>query len=89
VDEAARTSGAEVDRQREPEDIRRDIAEAREELGDTVEALAARTDVKAHAQEKVEEIKQEARAKKVPLAAIGALVAALVVWRLIARRSDD
>jgi hypothetical protein len=88
VDEATRTSGPEVDGQREPEEIRRDIEETRDELGDTVEALAAKTDVKAHAQEKADEVKQRAGEKKVPLAAVGALVAAFVAWRLIARRND-
>ena len=88
MDEATRTSGPEVNGQREPEEIRRDIEETREELGDTVEALAAKTDVKAHAQEKVEDVKQQARANRVPLAAIGAAVVALVAWRLIARRRD-
>ena len=90
MDEATRTSGPEVENeQREPQEIRRDIAETRDELGDTVEALAAKTDVKAHAREKAEEIKQEAREKRVPIAAIGAAVVALIAWRVIARRRDD
>ena len=89
MDEATRTSGPAVDGQRDPEEIRRDIEETREELGDTVEQLAAKTDVKAHAQEKVDDVKQQARDKQVPLAAIGAALVALVAWRLIARRRDD
>ena len=88
MDEATRTSGPAVDGQREPEEIRRDIEGTREELGDTVEALAAKTDVKAHAHEKVEDVKQQARDNTVPLAAIGAAVVALVAWRLISRRRD-
>ena len=46
-----------------PEAIRADIEETREELGDTVEALAAKSDVKARAEDKLEGVKQDARAK--------------------------
>jgi len=46
-----------------PEALRADIEETRAELGDTVEALAAKTDVKARAEDRVEGIKQDARAK--------------------------
>jgi uncharacterized protein YdbL (DUF1318 family) len=48
---------------RTPEQIRADIARTREEVGDTVEALAAKTDVKAQARERVEEVKGNLRAK--------------------------
>jgi uncharacterized protein YdbL (DUF1318 family) len=48
---------------RTPEEIRADIDQTREEVGDTVEALAAKTDVKAQARERVEEIKGNVRAK--------------------------
>jgi uncharacterized protein YdbL (DUF1318 family) len=48
---------------RSPEEIRADIDQTREEVGDTVEALAAKTDVKAQARAKVDEIKGNARAK--------------------------
>ena len=37
--------------------LRAEIEEVREDLGDTVEALAAKTDVKTRAQEKAEELK--------------------------------
>src|SRR5204863_2291006 len=51
--------GARVaDDQRSPEEIRREIEETRQELGDTAAALAAKTDVKSRAKEKVEDIKQ-------------------------------
>jgi hypothetical protein len=46
---------------RSPEEIRRDIEQTREEVGDTVEALAAKTDVKAQAHARVEEIKANVR----------------------------
>jgi hypothetical protein len=48
---------------RSPEEIRADIEQTREEVGDTVEALAAKTDVKAQARERIEEIKGNVRAK--------------------------
>ena len=44
--------------ERTPEQIEADIDKTREELGDTVEALAAKTDVKARAKEKVTETKE-------------------------------
>ena len=62
MDEATRTSGPEVEaeqEQRSPEEIRADIEETREDLGDTVEALAAKTDVKGQAKAKVESIKEK------------------------------
>jgi hypothetical protein len=52
-----------TDEQRSPEEIRRDIEETRGELGDTVEALAAKADVKAQAKGKAEEVKAQAKGK--------------------------
>lgn len=52
------------DSERTPEEIRTEIEQTREELGDTVEALAAKTDVKARAQDRVTEIKDAAEAKR-------------------------
>jgi len=48
----------------DPEEIRREIAGTREELGDTVEALSEKTDVKRQVSEKAEERKQALRAKQ-------------------------
>jgi ElaB/YqjD/DUF883 family membrane-anchored ribosome-binding protein len=48
---------------RGPQEIRRDIEQTRDELGDTVEALAGRTDVKGQAKAKAEERKEAAREK--------------------------
>ena len=42
------TVGAPVEAAKDPEQIREEIEATRRELGDTVEALAAKTDVKAH-----------------------------------------
>ncbi len=89
MDEATRTSGPQVDGQqdqRSPDEIRADIKQTREELGDTVEQLAAKTDVKARAQAKADEVKQTASEKRVPIAAIGAGVALAVVAIVLIRR---
>jgi Protein of unknown function (DUF3618) len=51
------------DQERSPEDIRREIEQTREEVGDTVEALAAKTDVKAQARARVDEVKANLHAK--------------------------
>jgi hypothetical protein len=45
-----------------PEEIRQEIEETREELGDTVAAVAEKTDVKKQAKAKVDEIKAQAKA---------------------------
>ena len=45
----------------EPEALRREIEQTRAELGETVEALAAKADVKARAQEAVDDARQRAR----------------------------
>jgi ElaB/YqjD/DUF883 family membrane-anchored ribosome-binding protein len=44
-----------------PDELRRDIEQTRAELGETVEALAAKADVKARAQEAAQEAADEAR----------------------------
>jgi hypothetical protein len=81
--------------QKTPEELRGEIEETREHLGETVEQLAAKADVKARAHEKVEERKQAARDKaehvktevkskpQIPAGIVGAavVVVALVVWR--------
>ena len=48
---------------RSPEEIRADIEETREQVGDTVEALAEKTDVKAQARQRVDTVKGNVRAK--------------------------
>ena len=64
MDQDTRTTGSPVDEQpRTPEQIRADIEQTREEVGDTVEALAAKTDVKARARDRVEELKSDVRGK--------------------------
>jgi hypothetical protein len=71
MDQDARATGTpvgsreadEAERTRTPEEIRADIERTRVEVGDTVEALAEKTDVKAQAQHRVDEIKDNVRAK--------------------------
>lgn len=50
--------------QKSAEQLRRDIEQTREELGDTAAALGAKTDVKSRARERVDEIKQNVAGKK-------------------------
>jgi hypothetical protein len=52
------------DSQKSPEQLRAEIQETREDLGDTVEALAAKTDVKRRARERADELKSSALLKK-------------------------
>lgn len=47
----------------DPDELRREIAETREQLGDTVQALAAKVDVKAQAKRKVDDSKEQLRQK--------------------------
>jgi len=69
---------------KDPEQIRREIEATREQLGDTVEALAAKADVKALAHEKIERAKASL-ARPAVLGPVIVGVAALVAWRLIRR----
>jgi ElaB/YqjD/DUF883 family membrane-anchored ribosome-binding protein len=58
------TAGAPVTEAQDPEQLREEIEETRRELGDTVEALAAKADVKARVHEKVESTKESVAHKK-------------------------
>jgi MYXO-CTERM domain-containing protein len=78
------------------EELRREIERTRAELGETVEALSHKADVKAQAREKADHAKEQARQKAelaktqtrenpaLPIAA--AIVGALVALWLIRRR---
>ena len=62
--------------QQTPDEIRREIERTRSELGDTVEALSQKTDVK-----------ERAKANPVPLAAgIGGFLALLLLLRILRSR---
>ena len=72
-------------------ELRTEIEQTREDLGDTAAALAAKTDVKARARDRADELKARARArageikqKPVPAIAAGAVAALAIVW--LARR---
>jgi len=75
MDQAAREGGPAVSAEPEqskdktPEEVRADIERTREELGDTVEALAAKTDVKAQAKDRITQVKETAQQKKDEFAA--------------------
>jgi hypothetical protein len=52
----------------DPEEIQQEIEATREELGDTVAALAAKTDVKRHVKQKLQDAKQALGGKRDQLA---------------------
>jgi hypothetical protein len=72
--------------QQTPEEIRAEIERTRRELGDTVEALSHRADVKEQARQKSIELRQRVTSSPAPLLVAGGLVAAFVVLRLVRRR---
>jgi hypothetical protein len=90
-DSSGRPAG---DASSDPEELQQEIERTRQELGDTVEALAHKADVKARVQERVTDISQRAQAtaaqgartvrdRRAPLAAIGGavlLVALVILW---------
>jgi hypothetical protein len=71
MDEATRKGSTTVNQeeQRSPEQIRDDIEETREELGDTAAAIAGKTDVKGQAKARVENVKQGVKQKQEEFAA--------------------
>jgi chromosome segregation ATPase len=71
VDEDTRAGGSPVstEGERSQEEIRADIEETRAEVGDTVEALAEKTDVKGQAQQRVAELKGRFERKREDLMA--------------------
>ena len=97
MDEGTRQGSPAVEETRTPEEIRADIDRTRLELGDTVEALGKKTDVKGQAREKVDEIKQRvssatpssaheatatAKRNPLPFAIGGALVFGFLIGRI-------
>jgi hypothetical protein len=66
------------------DELRREIEETREELGDTAAALGAKADVKGRAKERFDEIKAN---PPVPvIAAAGAIAFVAIVALLVRRR---
>jgi hypothetical protein len=75
-----------VTEQQTPEELRREIERTRRELGETVDALSHKADVKEQARLKTEEVRQRVSANPVPPAAvIGAGIALLLVMRFLRR----
>lgn len=58
------TGSSAVTSAQDPEQIQREIERTREELGDTVEALAQKTDVKAQANQKIDKTRASVLEKK-------------------------
>lgn len=68
------------------DEIERDIAQTRHELGETVSALSDKLDVKGRVQDRVQDLahetKEAASASKIPLALVGlGAVIGLVIWQ--------
>jgi hypothetical protein len=58
------------------DDLQADIATTRDQLGETVEALSAKLDVKAQAKQKVDQM------PLVPIAAVALIaIVGIVIWR--------
>ncbi|NJQ02861.1 DUF3618 domain-containing protein [Streptomyces zingiberis] len=74
-----------------PDELRAEVVQARERLGDTVAQLAARTDVKARAKARAEETKERVRSAPVPppvLVVAGAAAVFLVALMVRGRRAE-
>jgi len=73
--------------QQTPEQIRAEIERTRQELGDTVDALSHKANVKEQARIKKDEVQERVSANPVPLAAvIGGGIVLLLVLRMLRRR---
>jgi len=81
---------------RDPTEIRKDIEQARGEVGNTVAAIAAKSDLKGQAKDKAAEVKGEAEARAdqvkllvrenpAPAAVLAGLLAFLLLRRLRSR----
>jgi ElaB/YqjD/DUF883 family membrane-anchored ribosome-binding protein len=67
------------------EELRAEIKQTRADLGETVQALAAKADVKARAMDQVEQARERVRRNGVPIVLVVAGVAAVVGVILIVR----
>jgi hypothetical protein len=70
-----------------PEELRREIERTRRELGETVDALSHKADVKEQARLKKDEVREQVSQNRTPLVtAAGGILALLILLRLIRRR---
>jgi len=77
----------EQQQQQTPEEIRREIERTRQELGDTVDALSHKANVKEQARIKKDEVQERVSANPVPLAAVvGGAIVLLVLLRMLRKR---
>lgn len=76
--------GTDPDLPGDPEELREQIEHTRQELGETVEALVAKVDVKAQAKEKLAEVKTAA-AERPALRPAALAGAALLVFGFLMR----
>ena len=78
---------SETPTQQTPEELRHQIERTRQELGETVDALSHKADVKEQARLKKDEVRQRVSENPVPLVAVaGGIVALVVLLRVIRRR---
>ena len=68
------------------EELRREIEQTREELGDTAAALGAKADVKGRAKERANEIKSN---PPVPLIAAAGVIAVVALVTFVVRRRSS
>jgi ElaB/YqjD/DUF883 family membrane-anchored ribosome-binding protein len=70
-----------------PEELRLQIEETRRELGDTVDALSHKADVKEQARQKKAEVQERVSSNPTPLiAGIAGFVGLLLLLRVLKRR---
>jgi hypothetical protein len=72
--------------EQDTEQLRREIERTRAELGQTVEALSHKADVKAQARRKAELVQSQAREKPAVPLAVGIGVAVVGLWLLRRKR---
>jgi hypothetical protein len=73
--------------QQTPEEIRAEIERTRRELGDTVDALSHKANVKEQARIKKDEVQERVSANPVPLAAVvGGGIVLLLLLRMLRKR---
>ena len=91
ADPVVEVSSGEPEISDDPEEIRQQISQTRAELGETVEALASKADVKAQVKEKVATAKEQAQGKAAavksrPLPAVLAAGGLFLTWMIRRRR---